>query len=111
MTVAAGTAAGNSPAGIVPAAGWQTDKSEGMKPPSDPHYRHRLSAEIISHAVWLYYMFGLSFACVTLSCFWLSEALSPSSPSVGTSPDDVDRVKLPLTGVPSRLRAACGYLR
>jgi hypothetical protein len=25
----------------------------GMSLPSDPHYRHRLPAEIISHAVWL----------------------------------------------------------
>jgi hypothetical protein len=26
----------------------------GMKPPPDPHYRHRFPAEVISHAVWLY---------------------------------------------------------
>ena len=25
-----------------------------MKPPPDPHYRHRFPAEIISHAVWQY---------------------------------------------------------
>jgi putative transposase len=31
-----------------------------MKPPSDPHYRHRLPAEIICHAVWLYHVFSLS---------------------------------------------------
>jgi transposase-like protein len=31
-----------------------------MKPPPDPHYRHRFSAEIISHAVWLYNVFRLS---------------------------------------------------
>ena len=27
-----------------------------MKPPPDPHYRHRFPAEIISHAVWLYHV-------------------------------------------------------
>ena len=31
-----------------------------MKPPPDPRYRHRLPAEIISHAVWLYHVFSLS---------------------------------------------------
>ena len=31
-----------------------------MKPPPDPHYRHRFPAEIISHAVWLYFRFNLS---------------------------------------------------
>jgi putative transposase len=37
-----------------------------MKPPPDPHYRHRFSAEIISHAVWLYHMFSLSLRDVEL---------------------------------------------
>ena len=37
-----------------------------MKPPSDPHYRHRFPAEIISHAVWLYHVFSLSFRDVEL---------------------------------------------
>jgi putative transposase len=37
-----------------------------MKPPPDPHYRHRFSAEIISHAVWLYHMFSLSLRDVDL---------------------------------------------
>ena len=32
-----------------------------MKRDPDPHYRHRFPAEIISHAVWLYSMFRLSF--------------------------------------------------
>ena len=32
-----------------------------MKPASDPHYRHRFPAEIISHAVWLYFRFSVSF--------------------------------------------------
>ena len=31
-----------------------------MKPPPDPHCRHRFPAEIISHAVWLYHVFSLS---------------------------------------------------
>ena len=30
-----------------------------MKPPPDPHYRHRFPAEIISHTVWLYHVFSL----------------------------------------------------
>jgi hypothetical protein len=29
------------------------EKTGGMKPPSDPHDRHRFPAEIISHAFWL----------------------------------------------------------
>jgi putative transposase len=37
-----------------------------MKPPPDPHYRHRFSAEIISHAVWLYHVFSLSLRDVEL---------------------------------------------
>jgi putative transposase len=37
-----------------------------MKPPPDPHYRHRFPAEIISHAVWLYHVFGLSLRDVEL---------------------------------------------
>ena len=37
-----------------------------MKPPSDPHYRHRFPAEIISRAVWLYHVFSLSFRDVEL---------------------------------------------
>jgi len=28
--------------------------------PPDPHYRHRFPAAIISHAGWLYYVFGFS---------------------------------------------------
>jgi putative transposase len=31
-----------------------------MQPSPDPHYRHRFPPEIISHAVWLYYVFSLS---------------------------------------------------
>jgi putative transposase len=37
-----------------------------MKPPPDPHYRHRFPAEIISHGVWLYHVFSLSFRDVEL---------------------------------------------
>src|SRR5271166_6508187 len=42
------------------------DETGGMKPPPDPHYRHRFPAEIISHAVWLYHVFGLSLRDVEL---------------------------------------------
>ena len=38
----------------------------GMKRPPDPHYRHRFPAELISHAVWLYHVFSLSFRDVEL---------------------------------------------
>ena len=37
-----------------------------MNPPPDPYYRHRFSAEIISYAVWLYNVFGLSLRDVEL---------------------------------------------
>ena len=37
-----------------------------MKPPPNPHYRHRFSAEIITHAVWLYHVFSLSLRDVEL---------------------------------------------
>ena len=37
-----------------------------MKPPPDPHSRHRFPAEIISHAVWLYHVFSLSLRDVEL---------------------------------------------
>src|ERR1700722_5117338 len=37
-----------------------------MKPPPDPHYRHRFPADIISHAVWLYHVCSLSFRDVEL---------------------------------------------
>jgi putative transposase len=37
-----------------------------MKKPPDPHYRHRFPAELISHAVWLYHVFCLSFRDVEL---------------------------------------------
>ena len=38
----------------------------GMKRAVDPHRRHRFPAEIISHAVWLYFTFCLSFRDVEL---------------------------------------------
>jgi hypothetical protein len=37
-----------------------------MRKPPDPHYRHRFPAELISHVVWLYHVFGLSFRDVEL---------------------------------------------
>jgi putative transposase len=37
-----------------------------MKPPPEPHYRHRFPAEIIGHAVWLYHVFSLSLRDVEL---------------------------------------------
>lgn len=37
-----------------------------MKAPPDPHYRLRLPAEIISHAVWLYHVLSLSLRDVEL---------------------------------------------
>jgi len=43
-----------------------TSETGGMKPPPDPHYRHRFPAEIIGHAVWLYHVFSLSLRDVEL---------------------------------------------
>ena len=37
-----------------------------MRKLPDPHYRHRFPAELISHAVWLYHVFSLSFRDVEL---------------------------------------------
>jgi putative transposase len=37
-----------------------------MKKPPDPHHRHRFPADLISHAVWLYHVFCLSFRDVEL---------------------------------------------
>lgn len=37
-----------------------------MSKPPDPHYRHRFPAELISHAVWLYRVFSLSFRDIEL---------------------------------------------
>jgi putative transposase len=38
----------------------------GMKKPPNPHSRHRFPTELISHAVWLYRVFSLSFRDVEL---------------------------------------------
>jgi putative transposase len=46
--------------------GLEADETGGIKPPPDPHYRHRFPAEIISHAVWLYHVFSLSLRDVEL---------------------------------------------
>ena len=48
------------------AAGPAKDNSDTMKPPPDPHYRHRFPAEVISHAVWLYHVLSLSLRDVEL---------------------------------------------
>ena len=48
------------------AASPEVGETGGMKPPPDPHYRHRFSAEIISYAVWLYHVFSLSLRDVEL---------------------------------------------
>src|SRR5713101_8410541 len=37
-----------------------------MRKPPNPHYRHRFPAELISHGVWLYHVFSLSFRDVEL---------------------------------------------
>lgn len=37
-----------------------------MRASPDPHHRHRFPAELISHAVWLYYVFSLSLRDVEL---------------------------------------------
>ena len=43
-----------------------TGETVDMKPPPDPHDRHRFPAEVISHAVWLYRVFRLRFQDVEL---------------------------------------------
>ena len=37
-----------------------------MREPPDPHYRHRVPAELISHAVRLYHVFSLNLRDVEL---------------------------------------------
>jgi putative transposase len=37
-----------------------------MRKAPDPHYRHRFPTELISHAVWLYHAFSLSFRDIEL---------------------------------------------
>jgi putative transposase len=44
----------------------ETRKTGGMKLPPDPRYHHRFPAEIITHGVWLYHVFSLSFRGVEL---------------------------------------------
>jgi putative transposase len=48
------------------AGGSSLGKNGGMRKPPDPHHRHRFPAELISHAVWLYHVFSLSFRDVEL---------------------------------------------
>jgi putative transposase len=45
----------------------EASETGGMNPPPDPHYRHRFSAGIISHAVWLYNVLSLSLRDVELA--------------------------------------------
>ena len=47
------------------ASGSGLGQDSGMRKPPDPHYRHRFPAELISHAVWLYHVFSLSFRDVS----------------------------------------------
>jgi hypothetical protein len=41
-------------------------ETAGMKPPPDPHHRHRVPADIVSHVVWLYHLSSLSLRGVEL---------------------------------------------
>src|ERR1700692_2074842 len=44
----------------------ETGKTDGMKPSPAPHYPCLFPAEIITYAVWLYYVFSLSLRDVEL---------------------------------------------
>jgi putative transposase len=44
----------------------EVGEADGMTPEPASHPRHRFPAEIISHTVWLYYVFGLSLRDVEL---------------------------------------------
>ena len=44
---------------VGPAVGPETEKTGDVKAPANLHYRHRSSAEIIRHAVALYYVLSL----------------------------------------------------
>jgi hypothetical protein len=46
-----------------------------MKPSPDPRRGHRFPAEIIAHAVWLYYVFGAVANCVEIPCGDVSKAM------------------------------------
>jgi putative transposase len=48
------------------ACGAEAGETGELKPPPDPHYRHRFPVAIISRAVWLYHVFGLSLRDVEL---------------------------------------------
>src|SRR5271166_2023435 len=63
----------------------ETDNSGGMKPPPDPHYRHRFPAEIISHAVWLYHVFSLSLRDIELLLCGFRRS-RPGIPSIFRAP-------------------------
>jgi hypothetical protein len=46
------------------------DETGDMKSLSDPHYRHRFPAEVVSHTAWLYHVFSLSLrkSAIDLRC-------------------------------------------
>jgi putative transposase len=48
------------------AAALETDETDCVKPPPDPHYHHRFLAEIIGHAVGPYHVFSLNLRDVEL---------------------------------------------
>ena len=53
-----------------------------MKPPPEPHYRHRFAAEIIGHAVRLYHVFSRSLRDVEL--LLAERGIEPLSWAIGT---------------------------
>jgi hypothetical protein len=59
--------------------GWpaQPGQHGGMRKPSDPRHRHRFQAGLISHAVWLYHVFSLSFRGVELPPGRFGSEVSP----------------------------------
>ena len=88
-----------------------------MKPPSDPHSRHRFSAEIIRHAIWLYHVFNLSLRDVELllaerGVVVYYETVRRWCKKFGASFADVrpDRaISAPIAGSRALLRRSDGY--
>jgi putative transposase len=64
-----------------------------MKPPPDPHYRHRCPAEIICRAVWLYHLFSLSLRDV--------ELLLAEAAAITVWPSYATRVLSPIEAIPN----------
>ena len=77
-----------------------------MKPPPDPHYRHRFPSAIISHAVWLYHVFSLSLRDVELrpSRTWGSSRSAPEGPAGPPLDDSVVPLKRPVGGLGPNLQ-------